>query len=212
MKNGMQMNMREAQAAETRGKLLESAQCLFAEKGYKGTSVREINRNVGLADGLLYHYFPEGKKEIFQVIVNENLRQILDTLADRNRIEDYLMIPLEDVLELSYRNFTEVIEQHIDIIRILFRENEVREFVTKEQLVQLLGEKDLWFQNLLKKKWEMGEVREMDFESAALTVNALLMNHVLIKVFGIGEGRLENPVFRKKIIAYQSDMWKNSQP
>lgn len=61
--------MREAQAAETRMKFVVSAQSLLAEKGYKGTSVREINRSVNLADGLLYHYFPGGKKEIFQVIV-----------------------------------------------------------------------------------------------------------------------------------------------
>lgn len=137
----VQMNMREAQAAECRQKLLDSAQRLFAEKGYKGTSVREINRSANLADGLLYHYFPGGKKEIFQVVIKENMRQILTSLAEKNRMEMYLAMPLQEVLETAYRNFAEVIDQHIDIIRMLFRENEVREFVTKEQLLELTSGK-----------------------------------------------------------------------
>ena len=59
-------NQRQEQAAATRQKLLTSAQHLFAQNGYKGTTVRMINRSVDLADGLLYHYFPGGKKEIFR--------------------------------------------------------------------------------------------------------------------------------------------------
>lgn len=60
------LNMRDVQAAESRQKLLNSAQRLFAEKGYKGTPVREINRSAHLADGLLYHYFPGGKMRYFK--------------------------------------------------------------------------------------------------------------------------------------------------
>ena len=148
-----EMNLREAQAAETRKKLLDSAQCLFAEKGYKGTSVREINRSVNLADGLLYHYFPGGKKEIFQVIVEKNMQQILAELAQKNRIEDYLTMPIENVLERYYENITKVLESHLDIIHILLRENEVRAFVTEEQLMQLTGHKGLLFQTLLERKY-----------------------------------------------------------
>lgn len=208
MVDNVQMNMRDAQAAESRRKLLDSAQRLFAEKGYKGTSVREINRSVNLADGLLYHYFPGGKKEIFQAVIKENMRQILIALAEKNRMEPYLAMPLQEVLETAYRNFAEVIDQHIDIIRMLFRENEVREFITKEQLLELTGGKKFWLQELLEKKYAMGEVREMDFETAAVSINAILMNHLMAKVFGFGTERMDDPVFRSKIIAYQVDMWE----
>ena len=37
-------NQRQEQAAATRQKLLTSAQHLFAQNGYKGTTVRMINR------------------------------------------------------------------------------------------------------------------------------------------------------------------------
>lgn len=204
--------MREAQAAETRKKLLDSAQSLFAEKGYKGTSVREINRNVKLADGLLYHYFPGGKKEIFQVIVEENMKQILSELTKKNRIDAYLTVPLEEVLERYYENIIEVITQHLDIIRILLRENEVREFVTEEQLLQLTGDNDLLFQKLLEKKYERGEIRKMDFESAALSLKSILINSILTELFGIKSKMMRDITYRKKIIAYHVEMWKNLQP
>lgn len=201
------MNMREAQAIETRKKLLDSAQSLFAQKGYKGTSVREINRSVNLADGLLYHYFPGGKKEIFQVIVEENVKQILSELTQRNRIEEYLTMPLEEVLEKYFENITEVIAQHMDIIRILLRENEVREFVTKAQLLELAGNRNLLFQTLLEKKYERGEVRKMDFESAALSLKSIVMNSIFIELFGIESKMISDAAYRKKIIAYHVEMW-----
>lgn len=204
------LNMRDAQAAESRQKLLVSAQRLFAEKGYKGTPVREINRSANLADGLLYHYFPGGKKEIFQVVLKENMRQILTALAEKNRMEIYLAMPLQEVLEMAYRNFAEVIDQHIDIIRMLFRENEVREFVTREQLLELTNGKKFWLQELLEKKYAMGEVSEMDFETAAVTVNAILMNHLMAKAFGFATDKMDNPVFRKRMITYLVDMWKKT--
>lgn len=203
-----EMNMREAQAAETKKKLLDSAQRLFAQKGYKGTSVREINRSVNLADGLLYHYFPGGKKEIFRVIVELNVREILQKLTQKNRVDIYLEMPLEEVLEIYYENVIEVVTYHMDMIRILLRENEVREFVTKEQMLQLTGHKDFLFQTLLEKKYERGEIRKMDFESAALSLKSILMNSILTELFGIESKMLRDAAYRKKILAYHVELWK----
>lgn len=210
MRRKREKNMREAQAAETRKKLLVSAQGLFAENGYKGTSVRAINRSVNLADGLLYHYFPGGKKEIFQVIVELNMKQILEELTQKNRIDLYLEMPLEKVLESYYENITKVIKNHMDIIRILLRENEVREFVTEEQLLQLTGNKDSLFQMLLEKKYERGEIKKLDFESAALSLKSILMNSILMEIFGIESKMMNDASYRKKILAYHVEMWNRS--
>ena len=92
------INMREAQAAETRSKLLESATQLFSEKGYKGVSVREISRKVNLADGILYHYFPGGKREIFTEVVENNVKKIIAETEEKNPIEKYITLPLESLI------------------------------------------------------------------------------------------------------------------
>lgn len=48
---------RQAQAARRREQLLEVAFTLFAERGYRATSVRDITRAAGVTEAVLYHYF-----------------------------------------------------------------------------------------------------------------------------------------------------------
>ncbi|MCC6936286.1 MAG: TetR/AcrR family transcriptional regulator [Thermomicrobiales bacterium] len=48
---------RQAQAARRRQQLLEAAFTLFAERGYRATSVRDITRAAGVTEAVLYHYF-----------------------------------------------------------------------------------------------------------------------------------------------------------
>ena len=200
-------NLRQEQAAATMRKLLESAQRLFAEKGYEGTSVRMINRSVNLADGLLYHYFQGGKKEIFETVIRENIKQIMDALDAREKMEEYVNMPMEQVLEYTYCNFMQVIDKYLDFIRMMFRENEVREFITKEEMRRFSGNRYPWLPPLLCHKIEAGEIRHMDFEMAAMMVNSVLMNYVLAKVVGIDHNKLEDTKWRKRLIDYQVSIW-----
>ena len=181
--------MRQEQAAETKQKLLDSARKLFAERGFSGTPVRSINRSVGLADGLLYHYFPGGKKEIFQVIVEESFRRILEEIHQRSLEDNFDGIPLETVLEQVYRNFAEILRDNLDIFKIFFREGEV-----------------------LKQRAEAGEIREMDYESAADTIIALMINHLMAKLVGIVPPHLSDPQKRARLIRYQVSLWKIPRP
>ena len=47
----------------TKHKILESALVLFAEKGFKGTSINDIAKSAGISNGLAYNYF-KNKNEI----------------------------------------------------------------------------------------------------------------------------------------------------
>lgn len=54
---GRMTGTRQAQAARRREQLLEVAFTLFAERGYRATSVRDITRAAGVTEAVLYHYF-----------------------------------------------------------------------------------------------------------------------------------------------------------
>lgn len=62
-KKGQPGKTRSEQAVETRQCLLDTAKKLFATNGYTLTSVRSINRELSMSDGILYHYFPGGKRK-----------------------------------------------------------------------------------------------------------------------------------------------------
>ena len=50
--------------------ILETAMKLFAEKGYEKTSISDIAKEIGVAQGLCYRYFPS-KDILFQTAVND---------------------------------------------------------------------------------------------------------------------------------------------
>ncbi len=75
---------------QTRQALLDAALELFAEKGYYGTSLRDIARAVGVRESALYNYFPS-KESLFEAVV----------LADREetaeRLAPFLDAPITDL-------------------------------------------------------------------------------------------------------------------
>ena len=55
-------------AGTTKERILETALELFAEKGYLGTSMRDIAQRLGITKGALYKHYA-GKQEILDSIV-----------------------------------------------------------------------------------------------------------------------------------------------
>lgn len=207
---GTKVNMREAQAAETKSKLLKSATSLFAEKGYKGISVREISRNVNLADGILYHYFPGGKKEIFSEVVETSVKKIIMEMDAKNPIEQYINKPLGMALENYYDTSMEVIDNNMDIIKILFRVNEIKEMVTEEMLLRIAEANTDYIEKLLIKKYELGEVKNMDFKVASMTVKDVVIKYAVSKIFGLTECDAHDLSIKDRIIKYQVEIWKSN--
>lgn len=65
--------------AETR--LLESALTLFSEKGYEGTSIREIIEGAGVTRPVLYYYF-ENKEDLFTRLVETKFSELVGKIEE----------------------------------------------------------------------------------------------------------------------------------
>lgn len=63
-------------ATLTRQRILDSALALFAEKGYEGTTMRDIAAQAGCSLGLAYRYF--SSKEEFILILYQNIARDLE--------------------------------------------------------------------------------------------------------------------------------------
>lgn len=96
-----------------REELLAIAAGLFAERGLRATTVRDIADAAGILSGSLYHHF--SSKE---AIVDEILRGFLDSLfGDYQRIDDAGSSPRE-TLEGLVRVSFEAIHRHRDEVAI----------------------------------------------------------------------------------------------
>ena len=101
-----------AAAQET---ILEAALEAFAQRGYDGVSVRELNRQVGVSHNLVHHYFGS-KDALWRAAIDYGLNRVNDTW----RLED--LGPLTDPVEkmkLGLRRFLEVTARAPAVQRIL---------------------------------------------------------------------------------------------
>lgn len=64
--------MKKPKASKTRNLLYDTAADLFASKGYKGTSIRDLALALDLQKSSLYHYF-DSKEELLFSILDESV-------------------------------------------------------------------------------------------------------------------------------------------
>lgn len=95
-----------------RDELLELAATMFAERGLKATTVRDIADSAGILSGSLYHHF-SSKEEM----VDEVLRNFLDWLFARyQEIVDTEPNPLERLKGLFMASFEAIEHRHAQVV------------------------------------------------------------------------------------------------
>jgi AcrR family transcriptional regulator len=79
--------------------ILDAAEYLFSSKGYLGTTISDIAKKMGVAQGMLYYYF-KSKEEILESLV---IRQSSSFLAEIKKIaySDSLIPPRKIELMIS---------------------------------------------------------------------------------------------------------------
>ncbi|MCB6313110.1 TetR/AcrR family transcriptional regulator [Gordonibacter pamelaeae] len=76
---------------DTKGRIVEAAFGLFAERGYHAVSVRDIAAAVGVKDASLYNHFP-GKQAIFDAVLAAQLERTRAVFA----AQGVMAAPAED--------------------------------------------------------------------------------------------------------------------
>jgi len=102
--------MKKNENQNSRERILKVASKLFAQKGFAGTSVREIAKAAGVNVAMI-SYFWGGKKELFQGIINNTIEN--QTKYAKSAL-DFAINPedlsKEQQIELMYRTVDKAIE------------------------------------------------------------------------------------------------------
>lgn len=100
------------QPATRRDELLELAATMFAERGLRATTVRDIADSAGILSGSLYHHF-SSKEEM----VDEVLRGFLDWLFERyQQIVATEPNPMERLKGLFMASFEAIEHRHAQVV------------------------------------------------------------------------------------------------
>ena len=101
-----------SQQASRRDELLELAAVMFAERGLKATTVRDIADSAGILSGSLYHHFKSKEQ-----MVEEILRDFLDWLFERYRqIIETESDPMERLKGLFMASFDAIEHRHAQVV------------------------------------------------------------------------------------------------
>ena len=149
---------------ETRARLLESAEEIFAELGYHEASVVKITEAAGVAGGTFYLYF-QSKKEIFDELVRDLNRRVRRAMKDAssqgaNR-EEAELLGFE-----AYFTFT---AEHTALYRIIRQ----AEFVSPEMLRYHYDRLSAGYIEALAAASESGEIGRLEPEVAAYALMGL---------------------------------------
>lgn len=176
---------RNEQAAETRKKLIETAKKSFSENGYKGTSIRALSKSMRVSESLLYHYFPNGKRELLAEVIQNELPALEKDMYGSGFFGAYDNLPITDAIDHFFFELTDFINEHIDIIRISLLEKEVRDYLLHNEMSRYLQAAEEAFEAFFEKRKAKGEIECSDCKAVAMMAKAMMLNNVLFSVLGI---------------------------
>jgi AcrR family transcriptional regulator len=185
---------------DRREDILKASLHLFAEKGFHGTSMRDIARAADITEGLIYHYFAS-KRDLFRAIIEE--RSFLPLLRTLPELADQL--DLRALLIVLARGFFDVLRQNTKLIRLLLQEVQVFPEEKEAFFVDAVGQSVRELGSILEERMNERARSQVNPQIAArLFFNSLLALFVEQEILG---GKHILPVDEADYIEHLVDMF-----
>lgn len=144
---------------ERKQEIFDAALKLFGEKGYEKTTIADIAKSIGVAQGLCYRYFPS-KEILFDSAIDQYAEILVSQFAE---LVENSNIPLKEFIE----NMPATVEDRNTKYYAVFHGPQNRKFhnllslKTCEKLIPLV-------EKLLLKAAQRGEIQLEDTRTAAI--------------------------------------------
>jgi AcrR family transcriptional regulator len=184
---------------DRREDILQASLHLFAERGFHGTSMRDIARAADITEGLIYHYFAS-KRDLFRAIIEE--RSFLPLLRTLPELADQL--DLRALLIVLARGFFDVLRQNTKLIRLLLQEVQVFPEEKEAFFADAVGQSISELASILDARMSKRARSQVDPQVASrLFFNALLAFFVEQEILG---GKHMLPASEHEYIEHLVDM------
>jgi AcrR family transcriptional regulator len=147
---------RTLQADQRRSELIDASLRLFAERGFRATTIADIATATGTAHGLVYHYF-RSKDDL--------LEAVLERYAYLPRLRAHLAVsprrPAADVLSEIAVGLSEVLGERPELLRLVVAESPTNPIVARA-LARVTEEGQALLTDYLRARIVAGELRIHD--------------------------------------------------
>ncbi|MHA6532634.1 TetR/AcrR family transcriptional regulator [Paenibacillus sp. BAC0078] len=200
------MTNRDLQAIERKKQILMIAKQLFADKGYHATSMRELNKAIGMTEALTYHYFPGGKLEILRNVLQHAQEERINGFVTFFNVTFDSNAPLKEILTHLIQGFSERVILDKEYFQILIRDRNLLEQEDKDALDRLTRLPFGAMSSFLTKQYEQGKIRSMNFEIAA---SQFLSHIVVLIVQQMLDGRMLDVDTIHSLTDFYVHLWSN---
>jgi AcrR family transcriptional regulator len=146
---------------QTRTRILQAAQRLFAAKGFEGTTTRDLAQTAGVAEGTLFRHFANKKAILVEVATSGWVDILTDLLTELSEMGSYKAIA--QVMRRRMWNM----QKNADIMRVCFMEvqfhPDLRDRIQTEVIDKMTSVAEAFFQTAIDK----GIYRQMDAKLGA---------------------------------------------
>lgn len=144
----MQLFNRPPQSEDqTRTRILQAAQRLFANQGYDGTTTRDLAQAAGVAEGTLFRHFANKKAILIEVATQGWIEILTDLLTELSEMGSYKAVA--QVMRRRMWNF----QKNADMMRVCFMEAqfhpELRDRIQLEVIDKMSDVAEAFFQTAM---------------------------------------------------------------
>jgi AcrR family transcriptional regulator len=152
-----------ATLGDRRDQILKAAGRLFSQKGYHGTSMRDLAAALGLTQGSLYHHWA-GKEELLFAIIDRISDEFLKAIEP---IVQGTASPAEK-LRAAARAHIRIIVENLETATVFLHEWKVLSPEYKERIRAKRDRYEGLFRQILAEGIAQGEFRSLEVKYAAL--------------------------------------------
>ncbi|MBD2625097.1 TetR/AcrR family transcriptional regulator [Trichormus variabilis] len=135
--------------AQTRTRILQAAQKLFAAQGFDGTTTRDLAQAAGVAEGTLFRHFSNKKAILVEVATSGWVDILTDLLTELSEMGSY-----KAVAQVMRRRMWNM-QKNVEIMRVCFMEvqfhPDLRDRIQTEVIDKMTDVAEAFFQTAMDK-------------------------------------------------------------
>jgi AcrR family transcriptional regulator len=134
---------------ETKQRILQAAQRLFAIRGYDGTTTRDLASAAGVAEGTIFRHFDNKKAILIEVATQGWVEILTDLLTELSEMGSY-----KAVAQVMRRRMMRM-RENSDMMRVCFMEAqfhpELRDRIQSEVIIKMTDVAEAFFETAMER-------------------------------------------------------------
>lgn len=179
MSDSIQQQLANARRDQIRTQIIGAAIEVISEKGFQKTTVRQIARAAGIADGTIYNYF-KNKDDILMAIIS----QITEAEVREVHFGEAEQIDFDTFISEYFTHRAMEVEAGLAALRVIFSETIVNEELAQIVFDQIYGPAFKTAEAYFAHQMEIGRIPKSDPAIVSRALSAPLMGLLTLRLLG----------------------------